>query len=284
MRIDLHTHSLISDGTDTPAELVANAARVGLDVVALTDHDTLAGLDEARAAAPANGIKVLGGVELSCEIANRSIHLLGLGVRADCGPLNEEMARVRVGRDGRVALMAAKLQELGYDVSEADILAQAEDAASVGRPHVADVLVAKGYVADRAEAFATLIYDGGPAYVGRYQTPLTTGIALVHQAGGVSVLAHPWGRGSRDLLDVAVLASLRDAGLDAIEVNHQDHDDETRAQLGGIAAELGLIQTGSSDYHGSGKTGHGLGVNVTSVESLNAIIALIQARGGVGLS
>jgi predicted metal-dependent phosphoesterase TrpH len=180
--------------------------------------------------------------------------------------------------------MAAKLQALGFDVSEGDILAQAEDAASIGRPHVADVLVAKGYVKDRAEAFATLIYDGGPAYVGRYQTPLTTGIALVREAGGVSVLAHPWGRGSRDLLDEDVLASLCDAGLDAIEVGHQDHDAETREQLGTVAAELGLIPTGSSDYHGSGKTGHGLGVNTTSVESLNAVLALIEARGGVGLS
>ncbi|MDR0436292.1 MAG: PHP domain-containing protein [Propionibacteriaceae bacterium] len=311
MRIDLHTHSSISDGTDSPAELVRHAAALGLDVVALTDHDSLAGLSAARMEARAlrdavnlaagdstdhlvgdstdqlvmpRPISVLGGVELSTELEGRSVHLLGLGVRDEPGPLDDAMRSIRESRDGRVGKMAAALTALGMPVEAAEIYIQAEDATTVGRPHVADVMVAKGYVSDRREAFDKWLYDDGPAYVPHLRCPLLKGIELIHQAGGVALIAHPWGRSARDVLTKAMLADLvLQRGLDGFEVDHRDHDATDRAELHALAVRVGAIGTGSSDYHGSGKIKHDLGCNTTTVASLDEVLARIARRGGVGL-
>jgi 3',5'-nucleoside bisphosphate phosphatase len=270
MRIDLHTHSSVSDGTDTPAELVHKARAVGLDVVGLTDHDTFDGLDEATAEGERLGIQVVRGMELSCSRQGSSVHVLAYGADPSSPGLAEEMALVRDGRLGRLAGVLAKLTALGVPVSEAAVMAQVGDSPSVGRPHIADALIKAGHVQDRQEAFDRFLADGGPAHVPRYTIELERGIDLIHQAGGLAVIAHPWGRGREHLLPPGVLQTLaHDHQLDGIEVDHQDHDAEIRRQLRLLADSLGLLPTGSSDYHGTGKLDHDLGCNTTDLEVFN---------------
>ncbi len=267
MRIDLHTHSNVSDGTDTPAELVVAAREAGLDVVALTDHDTFDGLDRALAAGREHGVEVVRGMELSCSREGQSVHLLAYGADPDAAGLAQEMVRVRDGRSGRLRPVLDKLAVLGVPVSEEAVLAQVGDSPSVGRPHIADALVEAGWVADRREAFDRFLADGGPAHVARYAIELGHGIDLVHAAGGVAVVAHPWGRGREQLLPPDLLESLvAEHALDGIEVDHQDHDADARARLWALVDRLGVLGTGSSDYHGTGKTDHDLGVNTTRPE------------------
>jgi predicted metal-dependent phosphoesterase TrpH len=270
MRIDLHTHSSVSDGTDTPAELVDKAYGVGLDVVALTDHDTFDGLDEAAAEGQRLGVVVVRGMELSCSRQGSSVHVLAYGADPASPSLATEMARVRDGRLGRLAGVLAKLAALGVPVSEAEVMAQVGTSPSVGRPHIADALIKAGHVRDRQEAFDRFLADGGPAHVPRYTIEVDRGIDLVHDAGGLAVIAHPWGRGREHVLPRHVLTVLvRDHGLDGIEVDHQDHDADIRARLRALADGLNLLATGSSDYHGAGKLDHDLGCNTTDPEVFN---------------
>lgn len=277
--IDLHTHSVVSDGTDTPEELVAAAAAAGLSVVALTDHDTFAGLGAAGAAGERLGIEVVPGMELSCSREGHSVHLLAYGADPTDRALAEEMARVRDGRSSRLRPVLAKLAELGVPVTEESVLSFVGGSPSVGRPHIADALVAAGHVKDRKEAFDRFLADGGPAHVARYTIEVGRGIDLVHGAGGVAVIAHPWGRGREDLLRAQVLEQLvAGHGLDGIEVDHQDHDEDARAGLRALVARLGVLGTGSSDYHGTGKTDHQLGVNVTDPETYARLRELMTAR------
>ena len=272
MRIDLHTHSAVSDGTDTPAELVEKARAVGLDVVALTDHDTFDGLDEAAAAGERVGIQVVRGMELSCSRHGSSVHVLAYGADPASTGLAAEMALVRDGRLGRLAGVLAKLAALGVPVSEAEVMAQVGNSPSVGRPHIADALIKAGHVRDRQEAFDRFLADGGPAHVHRYTIEVERGIDLVHEAGGVAVIAHPWGRGRERLLPGSAIQALaRDHGLDGIEVDHQDHDADIRRRLHTLADSLGLLATGSSDYHGTGKLDHDLGCNTTDPDVFDEI-------------
>ncbi len=264
MRIDLHTHSSVSDGTDAPGELVRKALAAGLDVVALTDHDTFDGFDEAAAEGERLGLGVVGGMELSCSRLGNSVHVLAYGADPASPALAAEMARVRDGRLGRLAGVLRKLAELGVPVSEAEVMVQVGNSPSVGRPHIADALIAAGHVRDRQEAFDRFLADGGPAHVHRYTIEVDRGIDLVHEAGGLAVIAHPWGRGREQLLPASVLQGLvRDHKLDGLEVDHQDHDSDIRRRLRALAENLGLLATGSSDYHGTGKLDHDLGCNTT---------------------
>jgi predicted metal-dependent phosphoesterase TrpH len=277
MRIDLHTHSSVSDGTDTPEELVRKAAAAGLDVVALTDHDTFDGLDAAVAEGERVGVHVFRGMELSCSRRGDSVHLLAYGANPSNTDLAGEMVRVRGGRMGRLAGVLTKLAELGVPVSEADVMAEVGDSPSVGRPHIADAMIKAGHVRDREEAFERFLAEGGPAHVPRYAIELERGIDLVHGAGGVAVIGHPWGRGREHVLPPAVLRTLvADHALDGVEVDHQDHDTETRAQLRTLAAELGLLATGSSDYHGMGKLDHDLGCNTTAPEVFDELVQRLR--------
>ena len=281
MTIDLHTHSALSDGTDSPAELLAAAEQAGLSTIALCDHDTFDGLAEARAAARDSSVRLLPGIEISARIRRDSVHLLGYGCRTDDPPLARELVRVREGRRGRVPAMLAALARLGMPLEPSEVARFAGHSPSVGRPHIADAMVARGYVADRNEAFARYLADDGPAYVSRYATDLATGIDLVHAAGGVAVIAHPWGRGAAARVTEALLAALVTGhGLDGIEVDHNDHSPGERRALGVIAARLGLLATGSSDYHGLGKLNHPLGCNTTSPGVLAEIERRIDASGG----
>jgi 3',5'-nucleoside bisphosphate phosphatase len=277
MRIDLHTHSSVSDGTDAPAELVRKALAAGLDVVALTDHDTFDGLDEAVAEGERLELGVVRGMELSCSRRGSSVHVLAYGADPTSPRLAAEMARVRDGRLGRLAGVLRKLAALGVPVSEAEVMAQVGNSPSVGRPHIADALIAAGHVRDRQQAFDRFLADGGPAHIHRYTIEVDRGIDLVHEAGGLAVIAHPWGRGRERLLPPNVLQDLaRDHGLDGIEVDHQDHDSDARRRLRALAESLGLLATGSSDYHGTGKLDHDLGCNTTDA----AVFTEMQRRLG----
>ena len=277
MRIDLHTHSRASDGTQSPEELVRAAAAAGLDVVAITDHDTAEGWDEAETTARETGIALVRGMEISTRHDGHGVHLLAyLPDRTHPG-LVAELDRILDGRSSRLPAMLARLRELGIDITAEDVGRVAGDAVSTGRPHVADALVDLGVVGDRTEAFRRYLSPGRPAYANRYAAPLETMLDLVGEAGGVSVIAHPWGRHGREEPGEATLAALVEAGLSGIEVDHQDHDAPTRDRLRGIARNLDLVATGSSDHHGTGKVDHELGCNTTEPDEFHRLVELARA-------
>ncbi|MDF3148250.1 MULTISPECIES: PHP domain-containing protein [unclassified Streptomyces] len=253
MRIDLHTHSTASDGTDTPAELVRNAAAAGLDVVALTDHDTTRGHAEAIAALP-HGLTLVTGAELSCRVDGISMHMLAYLFDPEEPTLLAERELVRDDRVPRAQGMVARLNELGVPVTWEQVLRIAGDG-SVGRPHVASALVELGVVPTVGDAFTEdWLADGGRAFVEKHETDPFEAIRLIKAAGGVAVFAHPAASKRGRTVPESAIADLAAAGLDGIEVDHMDHDPDTRARLRGLAKELGLLTTGSSDYHGSRKT------------------------------
>jgi predicted metal-dependent phosphoesterase TrpH len=253
VRIDLHCHSTASDGTDTPAELVRNAAAAGLDVVALTDHDTTRGYAEAIDALP-EGLTLVTGAELSCRIDGVSMHMLAYLFDPEEPALLAERELVRDDRVPRARGMVARLQELGVPVTWEQVARIAGDG-SVGRPHVATALVELGVVATVNDAFTEeWLADGGRAYVEKHETDPFEAIRLVKGAGGVTVFAHPAASKRGQTVPESAIAEMAAAGLDGIEVDHMDHDPETRVRLRGLAKDLGLLATGSSDYHGSRKT------------------------------
>lgn len=280
MRIDLHTHSDRSDGTDHPRDLVAHARAAGIDVLAITDHDTAAGWTDARDAALAAGVGLVPGMEISCVHQGVGVHLLAYLPDATFEPLQSELRKVLDGRDARLPATVQRLRDLGIEITSADVEAVAGPAAAIGRPHVADALVDLGAVTNRAEAFDRYLSAGRPAYVGRYAADLVGMLAIVAAAGGVSVVAHPWGRHGRGGLDAAVLAELRDHGLSGLEADHEDHDPAARAALHGIADDLGLVATGSSDYHGAGKLDCRLGCNTTAPEQLERLLDAARVAAG----
>lgn len=277
MRIDLHTHSRASDGTDTPAELVRAAAAAGLDVLAITDHDTAAGWAEAAEAAEETGVELVPGMEISTRHRGRSVHLLGYLPDPTYAPLAESLGRVLDGRESRVPVMIERLRALGIDITAEDVRRASPGTAATGRPHVADALVSLGVVADRDEAFATYLGWGRPAHVDRYAVPLADTLRLIAEAGGVSVIAHPWGRGGLGRPDEETLSGLQELGLAGLEVDHQDHDAAARDRLRAISRNLGLVVTGSSDYHGDGKVDHELGCNTTAPEEYDRLLELARA-------
>ncbi|MGO1561807.1 COG0613, Predicted metal-dependent phosphoesterases (PHP family) [Actinomycetales bacterium JB111] len=271
-RIDPHTHSVVSDGTDTPAGLVAEAARAGLDVVGLTDHDTTAGWSEAVAAGVEHGVSILRGMEISTQYEHRSIHLLAyLFDPADAGLL-ARTERARSSRVERARMMVERIAE-DFPITWEQVAEQVTAGATIGRPHIADALVAAGHVPDRSAAFA----PGGPVanrtkyYVPHYAPDVQEAIELVRAAGGVPVIAHPFAARGRGLHPEAIPAAI-EAGLLGVEIEHRDHDDDARAQLRRLAGREGLIVTGSSDYHGRGKVNR-LGENLTAPDQLERIVA-----------
>ncbi len=277
MRIDLHTHSDRSDGTMSPTELVRHAATAGIDVLAITDHDCFEGWDEAAEAAAEAGVSLVRGIEISCRYDGQSVHLLGYLPDPTYPPLVKELQRVLDGRNSRLPAILEKLRGLGIDIDAADVRKVSPDAAASGRPHVADALVELGVVRDRDEAFARFLGPRGPAYVDRYAADLPSMVAMMRAAGGVTVVAHPWGRYRHDALSREGFAALREAGLSGVEVDHQDHDETTRKELRDLARDLDLVVTGSSDFHGAGKVGHELACNTTDPDQYARLLELASA-------
>ncbi|NLJ54189.1 MAG: PHP domain-containing protein [Intrasporangiaceae bacterium] len=271
MQIDLHTHSSVSDGTEPPAVVIAQAARAGLDVVALTDHDTVGGWDEAAVAAEHLGIGLVRGIEISCSLAGRSIHLLGYLTRPDDNELMADLARARDSRETRMDRMVELLVADGFPISIEQVQAEVADGATLGRPHLADALVTAGIVDDRTEAFDRFLHHESPYYVTHYAPDPVRAVELVVAAGGAAVLAHPYSGLHGRTSTPELIADLAAVGLLGLEVDHRDHDDEARRELRGLAGELGLITTGSSDYHGRGKPNL-IGENRTDPAALEAIV------------
>lgn len=257
-RIDLHSHSNASDGTDTPEELVAAAVAAGVDVLAITDHDTTGGWDRAAAALPA-GIALVRGAEFSCVSDDGrggrvAVHVLGYLFDPAHPAVAAEQQRLRAERTGRLRAMTAKMADAGYPVDTESVFALLPDGASAGRPHLARALVGAGVVESVDQAFAELLYTGSPFYVPKADTPVRRAVEMIREAGGVSVFAHPLARRRGRVVEPSVIAELAGAGLTGVEVDHPDHAPEDRELLRGLAAETGLLATGSSDYHGTNKT------------------------------
>lgn len=273
-RIDLHTHSTASDGTDTPAELVVAAAAAGLDVVALTDHDGTGGWDEAAAALP-SGLTLLPGIEISAVAVEGereiSLHVLGYLIAPDYLPLLTECQLIRDSRFHRARRMVEAIAADGHPVSWDRTRSRAGGA--VGRPHIATELVAAGLVATVADAFTDeWIGERGRYYLPERKLAVLDAVRLVVAAGGVPVFAHPGASGRGSVVSESTIVAMCEVGLAGLEVDHPDHDAETRARLRGLANDLGLLVTGSSDYHGGRKTTV-LGENGTAPEVYQAIVA-----------
>jgi predicted metal-dependent phosphoesterase TrpH len=284
MRADLHVHSSASDGTDPPAEVMRRAALAGLDVVALTDHDTVAGHAEARAAADPlyPPLALLPGMELSCRLDGRSLHMLAYVFDPDQPDLAAELTRIRDDRVLRARAMVDRLAGLGVDVSWEQVAAIAGQAV-VGRPHIARAMADSGAIATPREAFTRdWIADGGRAYVGRYALDPVRAIGLVRAAGGVTVLAHPragseGGRGGGWGVTNEQVTRLAAVGLAGLEVFHPDQSDAERARLIALAHDLGLAATGGSDDHGS-LTGYRLGCETTSAEAYQDLLSRVPGN------
>jgi len=270
VRIDLHTHSRASDGTQTPAELVTAARAAGLDVVALTDHDTTAGWDEAATAAREVGMTLVRGTEVSARARGVSVHLLSYLQDPEHPALADELARARESRVHRARHIVERLAR-DVPITWQDVLDQARDAVVVGRPHIADALVARGVVPDRDAAFAHLLASDGPYHVDHYAPEAPVAVAAIRASGGVPVFAHPAADARGRIVPDRVFDELADAGLAGLEVHHRDHSPAQRERLLEIADRLDLLVTGSSDYHGAGKVNL-LGENLTAPHVLDEIV------------
>jgi predicted metal-dependent phosphoesterase TrpH len=282
LAVDLHTHSNASDGTDTPEEVVRRAAEAGLTAVALTDHDTLAGIGAARSAAVELGIDLIPGVELSVNHGEVKLHMLAYFVEPAPGPLQDELEGLRAGRDDRNPAIVEKLCRLGLPITMEDVEEQA-GGESIGRPHIADALVAAGHLTSREQGFDGLLDDRGLAYVERRRLDAVAAIGLAHESGGVTSVAHPYtaevdAPGLRRMM-----GELADAGLDGIETRHSEHSELQQRAYGGLAAELGLVATGGSDYHGTGKPAISVGKGKGDLQVDDAALdALRERRSAIG--
>ena len=275
--IDLHTHSTISDGTDSPSTLINKAMAAGITTLALTDHDTIGGWQEAEAALRP-GIDLVLGAEISCQTEDLiSVHMLGLLFDGAEPALQAMLDRTRENRVGRMEKIISRMNAAGIDISMAEVQAELADGATLGRPHLADALVRKGIVASRDEAFADLLHNHSPHYVAHYSPSPEAAIAAIKKAGGVAVIAHPMASLRGRTISIDSFRSLAEAGLDGIEIEHRDNSVEAYELLRSIAHEFDLVQTGSSDYHGNGKLNQ-LGECVTSPNEWRRLEARANAR------
>ena len=271
MRIDLHMHSTVSDGTGSPAQVMREAAEAGLDVVALTDHDSVDGWDAAGAEAASQGLVFVPGIEVSCRHHGISIHLLSYWHRPDDAGVEAMLARTREARIHRAREIVERIG-LDYPITWESVLERSGGAATVGRPHIADALVDQGVVPNRSAAFASTLVPGSRYYVPHYAPEVTDAVRTTREAGGVPVFAHPGADSRGRIVTTSVIERMASAGLVGLEVDHRDHDERQRVRLARIADRLGLVRTGASDYHGTGKLNR-LGENLTSPSAYAALEA-----------
>jgi predicted metal-dependent phosphoesterase TrpH len=269
--VDLHSHSTASDGSKSPTALVAAAKAAGLAAIALTDHDTMAGVAEATAAGEQSGVRVVPGVELSALDDDREVHLLGLHIQRP-HVLDDALRTFRDARATRARQIVEKLNALGVALSFDDVLEHAGDAA-IGRPHVARALIEGGWARDSRDAFDRYLGAGRPAYVAKHRLSVSEAIGLVHVGGGIAVLAHPGADGRREVLER--YAAL---GLDGVEVRHPGHTGEDVNRLGALAAFLGLLPSGGSDWHGASEGPRVLGVMRVPLAWLERQDERVEAR------
>ena len=275
--IDLHTHTTVSDGTDSPAQLVNKALAQGLDTLAITDHDAIAGWSSAVQTLRGS-LKLVLGAEISCLTESGvSVHMLGLLFDGTNSALLEALENTRDERLPRMRKMIELMQADGIDISIADVEAAMPPKATMGRPHLADALVAKKIVQSRDEAFFELLNNESKYYVAHLAPTPVDAIKLIRAAGGVAVIAHPFASLRGQILDSSDFIDLKTAGLNGIEVNHRDQSNEERLSLLSIASDLDLVMTGSSDYHGTGKL-NSLGENVTDPAQWERLEAMADAR------
>lgn len=280
-RGDFHLHSTASDGVRAPAWVVETAAANGVRTLALTDHDTTAGLAEAGAAAEAAGLRLLSGIELSADLDGLDVHLLGFGFDVAHAPLQEYLAEQREGREGRMRRVVRALADHGLPLDPERVLAIAGEA-SVGRPHIARAMVEAGHAASVADAFDRWLGNGRPAHVTRERLSPTDAIALLHEAGGAVFAAHPiyLGEDSDD-----IVRALAGAGLDGIETYYKHYDAETVAAHHALALELGLAESGGSDYHGLGNPNdREIGDIPFADEDVAAFLSFLEERAVPGLA
>ncbi|STD10224.1 DNA polymerase III PolC [Dermatophilus congolensis] len=272
MRIDLHAHSTASDGTDTPTQLIENACRAGLDVIAITDHDTTNGWDEAATAATNNKITLVRGIEVSTSTNGINIHMLGYLHNPHHTGLLNALERARNSRENRAQRIVERLAN-DLPITWNDISSHIDDTTTIGRPHIADALIRARIVPNRDEAFRRYLHDGSPYHVPYESISPSEAIHLIRDAGGVPIIAHPFAtkRRGRPVTD-DIIEELTDTGLLGIEAHHLDHTPEQATHALDLATQLGLIATGSSDYHGTGKTNR-LGDHTTTPQALEAINA-----------
>ncbi len=257
--LDLHTHSTFSDGSDRPEALVRQAVGLGLRALALTDHDNVRGVPSFLAACRAEGIAGLAGVELSVEVSSGTLHMLGLGIDPDHDELNAKLSLVLEGRDGRNRRILRKLNALGCGLEWAEIAALAGEEV-VGRPHFAQAMVQRGLVHDRQEAFDCFLARGQAAYVDRFRLTPAEAIRLIRDAGGVSVLAHPF-TWHKEVASLApALKELKSQGLGGLEVYYPEHTAEMTRDYLALTRQMGLVASGGSDYHGPGRPENRLGI------------------------
>jgi predicted metal-dependent phosphoesterase TrpH len=272
---DLHTHTTVSDGTESPTRLMQQAAAAGLWGIALTDHDSTSGWAEAAAAVPETGVVLIPGMELSTREEFMSVHLLGYLIDPLDEALLAETAHIRESRLTRAEEIVRRIGR-DYALTWDDVLAQTTEGATIGRPHIADALVARGHVSTRSAAFAGIL-DPSAGYAQPHYAPdPLTGIRLIRAAGGVPVLAHPGTRGAERVIPPPRLRQFVDAGLFGLEIDHPENREDAKPRLRALAREFGLAVTGSSDYHGAGKPNM-LGECRTPADVVERIIA--QGRG-----
>lgn len=282
-RIDLHTHSWFSDGSEPPAVVVEQGARAGLDVIALTDHDVVAGWEEADAAGQRHGLVVVPGIEMSCSWRGISVHLLAYLPDPADAALSAELDLSRRSRDTRIQAMVDLLAADGFPVSYEEVLGTAGEGATLGRPHVADVLIANGRYATRAEAFADVLAATSPYYVSHYAPDPVRAVELVVAARGAAVMAHPFASSRGMVVASTVIEEMAEAGMLGLEVDHRDHGREERERAAALVERLGLVRTGSSDYHGAGKPNR-LGENTTSPAALERLLEAADGHRLLGVS
>ncbi|MDK1327110.1 PHP domain-containing protein [Arthrobacter sp. zg-Y1143] len=281
MRIDLHTHSSVSDGTEPPADVLAAAAREGLDAIALTDHDTTAGWEPAAAAARRLGVTMVPGMEVSCRSSEGiSVHVLSYLHDPAHPGLLEEIARSRAARVSRAELMVKRLAE-DFPIDWDAVQEQVAPGATIGRPHIADALVAAGVVPNRSAAFSGILTARSPYFVAHYAPDPARAVELVRQAGGVPVFAHPVASSRGRVVGEGTFHEMIDAGLLGVEVNHRDNPEAGRDWLRRLAKDHNLLVTGSSDYHGTGKPNR-LAENTTDPAVLAQIAGLGTGSALVG--